>query len=98
MASQRYLFPKTVLNKEIAIQVECSSSNRFGAGSVSAFEVCAACVTLDWNSSVNYLLALLINLLFTNTPIYPAFVTLKGNNNQVKTKNSHVSYIVYMCT
>lgn len=38
-----YPFPKTVLNKEIAIQVERPSSNRFGAGSVSAFEVCAAC-------------------------------------------------------
>lgn len=37
-----YLFSKTVLNEEIAVQVACSSSNRFGARNVSAFEVCAA--------------------------------------------------------
>jgi hypothetical protein len=53
------------------------------------------CVTLDWNSWAKYLLILLIYLLFTTTPIYPAFVTLKGNNTQVK-KNSHFIYSIFL--
>lgn len=43
-----YLFSKTVLNEEIAVQVACSSSNRFGARNVSAFEVCAAHMCHPW--------------------------------------------------
>lgn len=64
---------------------------------MSAFEVCAACTWchLDWNSWVNHLFILLINVLFTNTPVYPAFVTLRGNNTHVKTKKSmfHIQFI-----